>query len=138
MVKVFIDTNIFLDLFLARGQFADPAENLLGWCEKGFISGCTSSINITNIFYILRRQKTKSETKRLISQILGFIGVYGTSKNDLLLAMQSNFSDIEDAIQYYTALNAGDVNFIITRNIKDFKNSVIPYLLPEDFIKKFS
>lgn len=138
MIKIFIDTNIFLDLFLERGKFADSADIILSWCEKGFVSGFTSSINIVNIFYILRRQKSKDEAKRLVRELLGFIGIYGTSKSDLSLAIESNFSDIEDAIQYYTALNTGEVNFIVTRNTKDFKNSVIPFLSPEDFITKFS
>jgi predicted nucleic acid-binding protein len=137
MVKVFLDTNVFLDLLLNRGKFSNAPETILTWCEEGELTGLTSAINILNIYYIVRKQRTKTETKKVIRSLLGFIGIPYTTKKDLILAIESNFSDFEDAIQYYSALNAENVAFIITRNIKDFTHSTIPVITPEDFIAQY-
>lgn len=137
MVKVFLDPNVFLDLFLARGKFADASETILLWCEQGELTGVTSALNIANIYYVVRKQRLKSETKKVIKNLLGFIGIANTTKKDLILAIESDFNDFEDAIQHYSALNVDDINFIITRNIKDFNHSAIPVITPEDFVLKF-
>lgn len=137
MTTVFIDTNIFLDLLLNRGKFADAAENLLHWCEDGRLIGTTSAINISNIYYLVNQQKSKAETKKVIRKLLDFISIPNTTKKDLLLAAESNFRDFEDAIQYYTALNANGINYIVTRNKKDYKLSSIPVVTAEEFIKLF-
>lgn len=137
MAKVFLDTNVFLDLFLERGEFADASETILLWCEEGELTGITSALNVANIYYIVRKQRSKSETKKVIRNLLGFIGIANTTKKDLILAIESEFNDFEDAIQHYSALNVDDINFIITRNIKDFNHSTIPVITPEDFVLKF-
>ncbi len=137
MAKVFLDTNVFLDLFLERGKFADASETILSWCEEGELTGATSALNVANIYYIVRKQRSKSETKKVIKNLLGFIGIANTTKKDLILAIESDFNDFEDAIQHYSALNVDYINFIITRNIKDFNHSTIPVITPEEFILKF-
>jgi predicted nucleic acid-binding protein len=137
MIKVFLDTNVFLDLLLERGEFADASEKILRWCEEGELTGVTSALNIANIYYIVKKQKSKSETKKVIRNLLGFIGIANTTKKDLLLALDSSFDDFEDAIQYYSALNIDDINFIITRNIKDYNHSTIPVITSEDFVLKY-
>ncbi len=138
MIKVFVDANIFLDLFLDRGSFAEPAFKLLNWCELGLIDGYTTSFNIANLYYILRNQLSKTAAIDLLRKLLNHINILGTSKGDILSAFDNDFSDIEDGFQYYTVLGCGEINFIITRNKKDYKNSLIPVLLPEEFIKKHS
>lgn len=135
MIKVFLDANVFLDLFLDRGGFADAAEIILGWCENGKIEGYTSATNIANIYYLINQQKTKSETKKIIRKILEFLSIPATSRKDLLLAIENDFSDFEDGIQYYSALNIDAVNYIITRNKKDFKTSAITVVTTEEFMK---
>lgn len=136
-MKVFIDTNIFLDLFLDREKFADAAESLLLECERGRIEGVTSASNVINIYYLVNQQKIKAEAKRIIRKLLNFVSVPATHHKDLLLAMESEFSDFEDAVQYFTALNVVGLNYIITRNKKDYKTSSIEVLTAEEFVDKF-
>ncbi len=138
MMKVFLDANVFLDLFLDRGRFADAAEIILGWCEEGKIEGYTSATNIANIYYLINQQKTKAETRKIIRKVLEFLSVPATSRKDLLLAIESDFSDFEDGIQYYSALNIDAVNYIITRNKKDFKTSAITVVTTEEFVKLYA
>ncbi len=137
-MKVFLDANVFLDLFLDRGRFADAAEIILGWCEEGKIEGYTSATNIANIYYLINQQKTKAETRKIIRKVLEFLSVPATSRKDLLLAIESDFSDFEDGIQYYSALNIDAVNYIITRNKKDFKTSAITVVTTEEFVKLYA
>ena len=133
MIKVFLDANVFLDLFLDRGRFADAAEIILGWCEEGKIEGYTSAINIANIYYLVNQQKTKAETKKIVRKILEFLSVPATSRKDLLLAIESDFSDFEDAIQYYSALKVS-AQVIITRNESDYKLSEIKIMNSNEFL----
>lgn len=136
MTKVFIDTNVFLDLFLDRGEFADSAEKVLNWCEDGTIQGYTSAVNVCNIYYLVYLQKkNRAQTKEIVKKILAFIAIADTKRKDLLLAIDSDFADFEDAVQYYTSLNIDTVSYIITRNKKDYKKSTITVLTPEEFIK---
>ena len=137
-MKVFLDANVFLDLFLDRARFADAAEIILGWCEEGKIEGYASATNIANIYYLINQQKTKAETRKIIRKVLEFLSVPATSRKDLLLAIESDFSDFEDGIQYYSALNIDAVNYIITRNKKDFKTSAITVVTTEEFVKLYA
>jgi predicted nucleic acid-binding protein len=138
MTKAFLDTNVFLDLFLDRGEFAEAAETILLWCKNDKLHGFTSTISISNIYYLLAQQKTKSETKKIIRSLLDFISVPVTIKKDLVLAIESSFNDFEDAIQYYSAMNIEGMDYIVTRNTKDFKMSTIAVVTSEEFVKKFA
>jgi predicted nucleic acid-binding protein len=129
--------NIFLDLFLNREGFAEAAEKLLMWCEEDLISGSTSAINIANIYSILGQQKSKQETRKIVKTILEVVAIPNTSRKDLLLAIDSSFSDFEEAIQFFTALNVDGINYIITRNKKDFKYATIPVVTPAEFVQLF-
>jgi predicted nucleic acid-binding protein len=135
VIKVFLDTNVFLDLFLNREKFADAAEVILSWCQEGKIEGHTSGTNIANIYYLVNQQKTKAETKKIVRKLLEFIWILATTRKDLLLAVESDFIDFEDAIQYYSALNIDGLNFIITRNKKDYKASTVTVVTSEEFVK---
>ena len=138
MIKVFLDTNVFLDLLLERGTLADASETILTWCEEGQIIGVTSSVSIANIYYVVRKHRSsKAEAKKVVRKILGFIGISAITKKDLLLSIESDFNDFEDAIQYYSALNIDDLNFILTKNVKDYTQSTIPIITPENFVSMF-
>lgn len=138
MTKVFLDTNVFLDLFLDRGKFAEAAETILIWCKDERLQGFTSAISVVNIYYIVAQQKSKAKTRKLIRSLLDFISIPATMKKDLLLAIESSFNDFEDAVQYYSAMNIEGMDYIITRNKKDFKTATIPVLTSEEFVLKFA
>ncbi|MBV4356012.1 type II toxin-antitoxin system VapC family toxin [Pinibacter aurantiacus] len=135
-MKIFIDTNIFLDLILEREEHADHAEQLLIWCANGNITGITSAVSLVNVYYVAGWHKSKTEAKKVIRKLLSFVEIAETNHKDLLLALDSEFADFEDAVQYQTSLNSPGVKYIITRNKKDFKLSNIPALTAEEFIAK--
>ena len=70
-----------------------------------------------------------------ISQLLSFIGILQMDKGVIIEALNSNFKDFEDALQNFAAIKAGDIEVIITRNIKDYSKSKLGVMTPEDFLK---
>ena len=133
MKKVFLDTNIWIDYFQGRTPFVDDAEQILLQEDLCFF---VSSLSLSTIHYILRRSLGNSESIKKISLIMDIAEILPTSKADVKDALNSSFSDFEDALQNYTALN-NDVDVIITRNPKDFRSSSLEVLEPKEFIDKF-
>ena len=95
-----------------------------------------SSNCVANIYYILRKAGGNSQARKFISTIVKYITVITIDHKNVLEALKSKFSDFEDALQYYSAIEH-QCEYIITRNIEDYKNTEIPVLLPEEFIRMF-
>lgn len=133
MKKVFLDTNIWIDYFQGRTPFTDDAEQILLQEDLCFF---VSSLSLSTIHYILRRSLGNAESIKKISLIMDIAEILPTSKADVKDALNSSFSDFEDALQNYTALN-NDVDVIITRNPKDFRSSSLDVFEPKEFIDKF-
>lgn len=136
MKKVLLDTNIILDIALKREpHFADSAalfKNLDGKNIHAFITATT----ITDIYYISKKAKDHSTAIRFISHLLEIVDVLGVNKETVLLSLQSDVADFEDAIQI-NAAELNDVKTIITRNVKDFSGSRLEIETPGEFLKKF-
>lgn len=69
-MKIFIDTNVFLDLLLNRNEFADAAERILLWCNENSVEGYTSAISISNIYYFVSRHQGKEEANAVVRRLL--------------------------------------------------------------------
>lgn len=93
----------------------------------------TSPTVMVNTFYILRKNLGNENAKNALRKLRIILHVIDSSEKVLDLALNSNFNDFEDAIQYYTALNA-DIQTIITRNLKDYKAADILVQTPEMFL----
>jgi len=134
MKKLFVDTNIVIDLLSRREPYYDEAATLFSLADKNQVELSVSSLTIANTSYILLRQigsiKAKSILRklRLITKILPLDDkIVGLALND------ETFSDFEDGLQYFTAIENGQET-IITRNLKDFKNSKLPTITAKQFI----
>jgi len=134
--KVFIDTDIVLDVALAREPFFSASKRVLAMAENNIIIGNISSNCIANIYYILRKTGGDSNARKFISNLVKYIAVITIDHQNVLEALKSKFSDFEDALQHYSAIE-NQCEYIITRNIEDYKNSRIKVVLPEEFIKMF-
>jgi len=118
-MKIFIDTNIFLDALLKREPFKDSAALLLNLCDEKVFNAFTSCVSFINITYFLQRFNKTSYIESL-GKILNTINVIPLENKDFKNAIAFNFTDTEDAYQYAAALKENDIKYIITRNIKDF------------------
>jgi len=131
--KVFIDSDIILDALLKRPGFDTQAMNLLALIYQNTIEGMTSSVAFMNVHYFLNKFDRLNKL-HLLRELRSIVSLIKVGETEIDLALKSNFSDFEDAVQYYTAISA-KADVIITRNIKDYKQSTIPVLTAEQFLR---
>jgi len=135
MQKALIDTDVILDFYFDRKPFSDNAEQVLALCESREIRGFITSVIISNVYYLLRKTATHEKVIEKLIQLITITEVLTTDKNVILKALNSNFKDFEDALQNYSAELNGQIDLIITRNTKDFKNSSLGIMTPENYLK---
>lgn len=132
--KAFIDTDVILDFMIAREPFAlDPAR-IFTLAENKEIFVCTTGLVFSNAYYVLRKLGTHKKVIEKLTQLARIIEIIGLSKDAVIQALGSDFSDFEDALQHFAALVEG-VKVIITRNTKDYKNSQLAVLTPDQYLK---
>ena len=135
MDKVLIDADVILDFFFDRKPFSNDSTKIISLCEKGEIKGFVTSIILSNIAYLLRKTASHEKVITNLKMLLRFIDVTTTSKESVLEALDSDFKDIEDALQNFSAQNSEEIKVIITRNIKDYKTSNLSIMTPETYLK---
>ena len=135
MEKVLIDTDVILDFFFDRQPFSEHAANVLSLCELKKIQGFVTPVIISNVYYLLRQTAKHEKVIEKLSSLLSLTDVLIIDKQTIIQAINSKFKDFEDALQNYSAENAKEINAILTRNTKDFKNSKIAVFTPENYIK---
>ena len=136
MKRLFIDTNVLVDFFEKRHPFFNEIAKISSLAENKQFQLVASSLSFVNVFYILSK---KIEKKLILESLKKYRILCEVSAIDELVidkSLFSNFSDFEDAVQYYSAINA-NCDIIITRNEKDFKNSEIPVMSPKEFLISF-
>jgi len=135
MSNIIIDSDILLDFFLQRKPFLDESIKILSACEKRQIKGFVTGLIISNTYYLLRKHFQHKMIMADFKQLLVFLDVITIDKNAIIKAIDSEFTDFEDALQNFSAENHGSINAIVTRNIKDYKKSKLSVLTPEMFLK---
>ncbi|MDR3275920.1 MAG: PIN domain-containing protein [Treponema sp.] len=136
-MAVLLDTNVPLDSFFDREPFRENAQKILTLCRERKCKGFVAAHSLTNIFYILRKNWTTAKRKELLLDLCDIVQVAGIDRIKLVEALQNeDFDDIEDGLQVECAA-AVNADYIITRDMRDFENSPIPGILPEDFLKLF-
>jgi predicted nucleic acid-binding protein len=135
MKKLFIDTNIVIDLLSRREPYFLEAATLFSLADKKQISITASSLTIANTSYVLLRQMDSRKAKSILRKIRLVVGILALNDKIVDLALNDEtLPDFEDVLQYFTALENGQ-DLIITRNLKDFKGSKLPVMTANQFIK---
>jgi len=133
-MKILLDTNIILDYALERSEFIENAREIMKLSYSRSLDAYISASSVTDIYYIVRKSKSKEQALLFLQNILSFIDVAGVNKIIALQALNSNFNDFEDAMQNFSASNSG-VEIIVTRNKQDFKTSQLQIFEPSEFIE---
>ena len=136
MAKVFVDTDIILDLLAGREPYYQYAAKLFSLADSGKIEICVSSLTFSNLNYILSKQFSVAQARKKLLTFKTLVTVLSVNEKVVDLALNSDFKDFEDALQYYSAVE-NQCEYIVTRNIDDYKNSKIKVVLPEEFIRLF-
>ncbi len=136
MRKVFLDVNVVMDCFLERGEFSEQAKQILYLADTININ--VSVMTIIFLHYRMEREKiNENKILTVLNELLKIITLIELDIQTILLSIHQPISkDFEDNVQYYSAIKNAEV--IISRNVKDFKNSSIPVMTPEEFLKKKS
>lgn len=132
-MKVLLDSDVILDFFLGRELFYKNSTQIFKLCENKNIEGFTTPVIISNVFYILKKEYGNTFSLECIKDLIEIIDIVNISKNSIQQAIDSEFSDFEDALQSYSA-EEYKMDCIITRNTKDYKNSKLKVMIPQDFI----
>ena len=132
-MTVMIDTNVILDVLCERTEFYDDSLKIFKLCETKEIVGVISALSISNLVYIMRKELNPQKIRKILN-ILSLIFVIEDLKaDDLIKAANIEFIDYEDALQSICATRIND-DFIITRNLKDYRESAITAINPKDFL----
>jgi predicted nucleic acid-binding protein len=136
-MKIVIDNNVILDVFQNRKPFVQFSSKVLRLVETKQVKGYVTANSITDIHYVLNRYlKDKEKVYEAIDILLQLIDVIDVTAKDIRKAFHPNVIDFEDELISLCAERA-KIDYIITRNTKDFINSPVPTITPEDFLTKF-
>ena len=135
MDKVLIDTDVILDFFFDRKPFSEYSFQVIGLCESNKIKGFVTPVIYSNVYYLLRRTARHDKVIEKLKQLLMITDVLLMDKEVVLNALNSGFKDFEDSLQNFAAMKNGEIDAILTRNLKDFSKSEIGVLTPESYIK---
>jgi predicted nucleic acid-binding protein len=138
MTKVLLYTDVILDFFFDRKPYSEHSSTILSLCELNKIKGYITPVILSNIYYLLRQTASHDKVIEKLSQLLHITEILEIDRNSILLALHSKFKDFEDALQNYSAEINGNISIIITRNLKDYKNSSLSVMSPENFLKTIS
>jgi predicted nucleic acid-binding protein len=128
-VKVLVDTNVLLDVILERKNLMREAAAVLDAIEDGRAEGYVASHAVTTIHYIVAKANGAAAAATAISDLLDLCEVIAVNEADFRRALALGLKDFEDAVQVAAVLHAG-VDYIVSRNEKDFKNSPIDVRSP--------
>lgn len=135
-MRVLIDTNVILDALTGRQPYFENADKIIKICADKKVEGYLAAHSISNIFYILRKDMSVDERKSALMNLCEILTVEGVDSAKVVSALKNErFSDLEDGLQDECA-NAVDADYIVTRNIKDFRNSTVEAILPEELLSK--
>lgn len=132
--RVFLDTDIALDLLAARRPHYDFAARLFTLADQNKIHLFVSALSFSNLHYLLTKQRGRVDGLSILRDFRVLVTVVGVDGKTINLALNSAFADFEDAIQYHAALSAG-VSVLLTPNLRDYKNADIPVMTAEDYVK---
>jgi len=135
--RVFIDTNIILDLLGERDPFYEASAKLASLADKGIILLVVSPISFATVNYFLSKFESPKIAKEKLRKFKVLCEVSTIDEEIIEKGLSSNFKDFEDSLQYFSALDS-ECEIIITRNAKDFQKSSLPVMTAAQFLNSFS
>ncbi len=137
MNKLFVDTNVVLDLLARRAAYYDEAASLFSMADRKQIEIAVSSLTMATAGYMLLRQMNANKVKSILRKLRLMVRILPLDAQIVDLALNDDsFSDFEDGLQYFTAWE-NEQDLIVTRNLKDYKGSKLPVMTGRQFIETF-
>lgn len=130
---LFLDTNVMLDLLGERDPFYDSIAMIVSLADMGEIQIVVSALSYSTVYYILSKFESDRNIKEKLSKFKVIAITSDLTDKVIDKGLVSRFHDFEDALQYHCALNS-NCNILITRNGKDFRESDIPVMTPDEYL----
>lgn len=136
-MEALVDTNVVLDALADRGEWAADAKNLLFLAAQGKAHLYVSGSTLTDIYYLANRYvyHDKRRSLQTVNILLDSLSVAEVGFGECLLGANSQISDFEDAVVAEAARKAR-LDFIVTRNGKDYRGSEVPVITPGEYLSK--
>ena len=132
-MRALIDTNVIIDALQSRKGFKEDADFVMlqSYEYEGFLAATC----VTDIYYIQRRfYHDQEKAKNNLTKIFKLYDIIDITESDCQNALRSDISDYEDAVLVESA-SRNNIDCIVTRDTKDFKNSRIPVYTPVGFLE---
>ena len=136
MTRVLLDTNIFMDVLCEREGLVDQSTTVLNWSERHPGESWMAWHSLANLHFLGIKYVGKGRTDSFINSMLEIFEISPTDTRSARLARMLPIPDFEDAMQV-AAADRVKADFIITRNLKDYKKSPISAISPEEFVERF-
>ncbi|MEW6439758.1 MAG: PIN domain-containing protein [bacterium] len=133
MKTVLCDINFILDIFLKREPFYASAARIFAMIETKHLGGCLCANSFPTLFYILAKELKREKAMKILEKVRIVFRVAAVDEKVIDLSLASDFKDFEDAVQYYSAVNA-KADCLITRDKNDYVIDAIPIMTPEEFL----
>lgn len=136
MMKIFVDSDIILDLLAKREPHFQHAAKLFTLIDQQKIKAYTSPLIFANLHYLLKKLTSNASALKSLRKLKTLINILHVDERVIEQSLNSDFNDFEDAIQYFTAVNNG-IKIILTRNKVDYKKSKITISTADEFLKSW-
>ncbi len=133
MDKLYMDCNILIDWLTDRPPFSIYANRLLSLIEKEIIKGIVSPLTLSNTYCIIRKHTNNKIANEFLNDAKKLFDILDITKKTTITAIESKYKDFEDDLHYYTAIE-NNLNYIITRNKKDFIQDKIKIMTAEEYL----
>lgn len=132
-MRILFDTNVLLDVLLAREPFAQTAIRLLDMADRGKIQGLLCATTVTTIHYLVTKALDASAARKSIRTMMKIFSAAAVDGDVLLRALDLPMKDYEDAVLHESAI-ASEAQGIVTRNARAFTKSRIPVYTPDELL----
>lgn len=132
--RLFIDTNIILDFLGERHPFYEPIAQLATLADKGQVILVFSPISFATVNYLLSKWESSEIAKEKLRKFKIISHICSLDGQTIEKGLNSAFTDFEDSLQYFSAVDS-NCEILITRNGKDFKESLIPVMSADEYLK---
>jgi len=131
MIRIFLDMNVILDLLAERISFFDSIAKIATLADLKKLTLVASPLLFTTVEYVLSKFEPVEKVLNKLRKFKIICEICEVNEETIEKALSSSFKDFQDAVQYFTAIQA-NCSIIITRNGKDFKHSTIPIMTAEN------
>jgi len=132
-IRALVDLNVIIDVLQNRQPFYEDSAGVIDAVARREVLGCLAAHSVTTLFYVISRTRNREAAVQAVTGLLESFTVAKVDDTVVRKALSLGWKDFEDAVQM-AAADAEDIDYLITRNIKDFQSGPIPVLQPSAFL----